>query len=349
MGRCGLVLARNGHPTRSRLLRVLRPLIFRGHLFGSARTKHAPPHTHRLMHGVDEAFELASAGWVREGMDHLSTSLWCLRRALPAQDWKQLCQTELLNHPMRTIAHRCPIALRSFEKPRGYAGDAVILDYIYGIFSGESHAPTAQERPCFDSRFGAPAARAVRFRRELMATLVREARKSKANAKVLSIASGHLREADLVLEPSATGQPWWVAFDQDKLSLDVVKKTYGDRGVSTLSGSVREALSGKIQLGVHDLVYAAGLFDYLPEPAAIALLKQMIASTLSGGTIMIANFARDIPDVGYMESYMAWDLIYRDESDIQRIINTASEYRVRDVNIFFDPDRNIIFAVLKVK
>ena len=38
-----------------------------------------------------------------------------------------------LNHPIRDLLHQDPFTYRAFAKPRGYAGDAVMMDYIYGL------------------------------------------------------------------------------------------------------------------------------------------------------------------------------------------------------------------------
>ena len=41
-----------------------------------------------------------------------------------------------------------------------------------------------------------------------------------------------------------------------------------------MKGSVRQILAGKLALGEFDFVYAAGLFDYLSQPVAKALVKK---------------------------------------------------------------------------
>jgi hypothetical protein len=32
-----------------------------------------------------------------------------------------------------------------------------------------------------------------------------------------------------------------------------------------------------------------------------------------GGRLLVANFLHDLPNVGYMESFMGWPLIYRSD------------------------------------
>lgn len=40
-----------------------------------------------------------------------------------------------LSHFLRGLLHQDPFTYRAFSKPRGYAGDAVMTDYIYGLGS----------------------------------------------------------------------------------------------------------------------------------------------------------------------------------------------------------------------
>ena len=54
-----------------------------------------------------------------------------LRSAASTGEWPGL-REQIQSHPVRALIHEDPMTRRSFEKPRGYAGDAVLLDYIYG-------------------------------------------------------------------------------------------------------------------------------------------------------------------------------------------------------------------------
>jgi hypothetical protein len=105
-----------------------------------------------------------------------------------------------------------------------------------------------------------------------------------------------------------------------------------------MAGSVRQILSGKAQLGQYDLVYAAGLFDYLSGPTAAALTCRMFEMTRPGGLMLIPNFLTGIRDVGYMEAFMDWHLIYRNHSDMLALAGALPRSSVAGCQVFDDGD-----------
>lgn len=138
-----------------------------------------------------------------------------------------------------------------------------------------------------------------------------------------------------------------IAFDQDEESLTLVARDYGAFGVTTIPGSVRNLLSQKQKFSDFDFVYAAGLYDYLTEPVGKRLVEIMFESLRPGGKMLIANFMHDIPDVGYMESFMDWWLIYRDEMQMRALFNSLPKDACGEVQTFTDPLQNIIFATVE--
>ncbi|MGA3239685.1 MAG: class I SAM-dependent methyltransferase [Bryobacteraceae bacterium] len=79
----------------------------------------------------------------------------------------------------------------------------------------------------------------------------------------------------------------------------VIARDYPHLGVQTMPGSVRQILSGKAMSGQYDFVYAAGLFDYLSGPVAIALTRRMFEMTRPGGLMLIPSFPTGAADTGY--------------------------------------------------
>ncbi len=287
---------------------------------------------------------LAKAGDVYEQMRDIVSHLHVLRESSSQQDWTGLLRDEMRSSKWLPIAHLCPFTRRSYEKPRGYAGDAVILDYIYGIEASESPSPTGLAQDVFEFTRNSAACRAVRYRRTLIAQLVDEAALRKKSPSILSVAAGHLREFDLSLAAQRRAFKRWVALDQDNLSIDLVNATYGNAGVSGELGSVRDLLVGKKQYAGFDFVYAAGLFDYLPDDVARRLIVTMEGMLNPGGRLMVANFLPNILDAGYMETFMDWHLIYRDEGDMLGLFETGL-FDNDAIKMHRDPDHNIVFAI----
>src|SRR6185436_19111629 len=63
-------------------------------------------------------------GRLREALRHL-------RAHLPADEWKTVCE-EARQHSLHDLLLESPFTRRAYSKPRGYAGDAVLMDLIYG-------------------------------------------------------------------------------------------------------------------------------------------------------------------------------------------------------------------------
>lgn len=272
------------------------------------------------------------------------TELKRLKTVSSAADWRGRVREDVLNGPWKELAHACPITRRSFEKPRGYAGDAVILDYIYGFQGVESPPPTGISARVYEYTKQSPACRAVRYRRTLIAHLIDEIAGQKAFPNILSIAAGHLREFELSEAAQLGMLGTWIAMDQDPLSVASIERDYGARGVTAQAGSVRDIITGRKTYSGFDFIYAAGLLDYLPDEIAKRLVIAMSKMLAPGGRMMIANFMPDIFDVGYMEIFMDWHLIYRNKQQMQNLFE-GSRFLPNSINIEYDPDRNIVFAI----
>ena len=109
---------------------------------------------------------------------------------------------------------------------------------------------------------------------------------------------------------------------------------------------MRQILSGKLNPGQFDFVYAAGLFDYLNGPVAAAFTLRMFEMTRPGGQMLIPNFLGGVKDRGYMESFMDWHLIYREHADMEALAATLPAEEVAEYRIFDDEDDAITFLLV---
>jgi SAM-dependent methyltransferase len=296
---------------------------------------------------LDHCRERLLSGDVTEGMQELVGSLHKFRSALPLPDWQDhvaACR----RHPIHQDLHLDPLTYRSFLKPRGYAGDAVMLDMIYGIKGDDVPAPTTDlGKAIFNFTAGlGRSPMAVRYRRSLIATYVDELNRPNRAKKprVLSIASGHLREAELTNAVQAAQLQDWIAIDSDEQSIQECSRSYRHSCIQPMKGSVRQILAGKFDLGQFDFIYAAGLFDYLSDSVSQALISKIYDMLTPSGRLLIANFAAGFPDAGYMEAFMDWFLIYRSEADFERIFHVLDGKDARSLRIFTDPLNAIVYA-----
>jgi len=294
---------------------------------------------------LEAAYEDIRRGRIAAGLEDLFDDLG-VRREEDAEAWPAFARM-CLDHPLRRLVHQDPFTYRAFSKPRGYAGDAVMMDYIYGL--GEASAAACGATPLGRAIFAhmstRPSARAVRYRRRLLASLIDDAAARGGDA-VFALAAGHLREVELSRAIEHRQIARFVAMDQDSESLAVVAADYARLGISAVPGSVRHLVSGKAQPGRFDFVYAAGLFDYLGAPVASALTRKLFEFTRPGGTLLIPNFKTGARDTGYMEAFMDWHLIYRNHDDMRSLAAALPSDDVADVQIFDDDDDTITFLLV---
>ncbi len=75
---------------------------------------------------------LAEQGNLPASLDNLRAGLRRARAAAPSPDaWRADVDRHVRPHPILGVSHESPFVHRCFTKPRGYAGDAVMLDFIY--------------------------------------------------------------------------------------------------------------------------------------------------------------------------------------------------------------------------
>ena len=62
-----------------------------------------------------------------------------------------------------------------------------------------------------------------------------------------------------------------------------------------------------------------------------------------GGVLLVANFLPGIRDVGYMETFMGWNLIYRSRVEMMDLTLGISEGDIKEATVHSEEFRNIIF------
>ena len=293
---------------------------------------------------LDDAHSRVLEGDVFDAMEGLRVGLTTVRQSTPVDAWRALCEGQVRRHPVLEAVHQAPFTRRAFTKPRGYPGDAVTLDYIYGL---ERLGPApGVVRDLYAWEFQTPSCRSVRARKALLAEQIDLAGSRTRRPRILSLACGHLREAREATLLLDRGAGAFFAVDQDATSLATVASELSVYGVDAVHGSVRGVLARKVAYTDIDLAYAAGLYDYLAEPLAVQLTARLFAMLRSGGRLLIPNFNPSLRDIGYLEAFMDWWLLYRDEEDMNRLLAAIPEAEIAGARQFRDRHGNI--TVLEV-
>jgi hypothetical protein len=200
---------------------------------------------------------------VTRGMEDLVLGLGETRQKLPNSAWEAFCRTDCVCHPIRFMVHQDPLTERAYFKPRGYPGDAVLMDLFYGdervrAFVDEA---TVLGREIYGRTSNGSAARALRRRKEILATMIDRVSSTTSAAHVLTLGCGHLREAELSSAVRERRVERFVAVDRDPDTLRVVREKFGPLGIETAEGTINELIENAAKLGRFDFVYAAGPYD----------------------------------------------------------------------------------------
>ncbi|WP_375770935.1 class I SAM-dependent methyltransferase [Archangium gephyra] len=299
--------------------------------------------------GLDLAHAQLLGGDISRGMHTLLSALGHARATLVPEDWRRFCIDTCRPHPVHSLVRQEPFTRRGFEKPRHYAGDAVMLDFVYEDLAPERLGTTSIGTGINRFLCAQRSTASLRGRRDYLARYIDRVSGERADARVLSVACGHLRESrrSLAVQQRQVGE--FLALDQDLRSLGVIDSELGHLGITPVAGSVKDILRNQLRFDDMDLVYASGLYDYLPQPIAIRLTAQLFSMLRPGGRLLLANYAdphKDSAFKAYMEACMDWWLIYREENEVAAWTSDIPRGQLRRQELFRDETENLIYLEL---
>lgn len=284
---------------------------------------------------------------VLNGMQNLCEVLFHYRQVTDSISWKSFCRAVLFPHPISKFIFSDPYTRHSFEKPWHYPGDARLLDYIYRLNPldgiGSQEVISYIHEYCVNSL----ASRAVRYRASVISNFIDSVNLRTEDTSILSVACGHMRELTSLKTTAKKPLRNIIAVDhEDRCYPTIIRDNPGLDNFKFYQTNVLDMIrsNGTYPEIGYDFIYSAGLFDYLADKTASRLIGRLFSSLTAGGVLLVTNFAPSIPDVGYMESYMDWHLIYRTTQDLEflwRKLKLPAESRS-----FYDPYENIAYLEL---
>jgi extracellular factor (EF) 3-hydroxypalmitic acid methyl ester biosynthesis protein len=244
---------------------------------------------------------------------------------------------------------RSSIGYRAIRKPEGYAGDFTTIVQLYER-SARGDDPIGELMDAAILRLDA--AWAVYHRRRLLADEIRRthARIAGRPTRVTSLACGpaeELVEACNVLEG---GRPLEVTLmDIDARALDHARQALDIPGaphtVAGLRCNLIHVARGRTRLDLppQDLIYSAGLIDYLEDDVVVGLMDAAHRWLRPGGRLILGNVHPCNPDRAFMDHVAEWPLIHRTETHMDRLYR-RSRFAKPCTRIRFEPQGLNLFA-----
>lgn len=248
--------------------------------------------------------------WVAAGMD---ASLG-LARSTPDQ--------RLFRARLGHYFHQSELLRRCFEKPRGYAGDFLMMEGVCASPPASRTAMGTWLDSWFHEHF--PPFVGVRNRVTMVAALLSQ-EYSRGARRILNVACGATPELAACFRNAPFDEI--VLLDQDEEALSFARaRLQGEHGnrssrIECICSPVQPLMKSPQLLGskAFDTVYSMGLYDYLSTSRARALSANLWSMVRPGGLLVIGNFQGHHWARYVMEAVMDWFLVYRDEDDMTRL------------------------------
>jgi hypothetical protein len=277
--------------------------------------------------------DLASTGCWGEANRVPSRTLWKVAGETLAVGWLQ-------NHAR--------------QKPRGYAGDFEMLEKI--VNRTLSTDPLGRAFDHFFQEQAAP--EAVRSRTRLVADRIVGVVRASTNDRlhICSVGSGPAIDVELAcleLSPDERTRLEVSLLDLDPEALANAERRLGPLLTGDHLRMHRENLfrlprlkQTKSLLNQADFIVCTGLFDYLTDVDAAAMLQCFWSHLVTDGEMMVFNFAPANPSQAYMEWIGNWYLIYRDEAMIADLIREATGSDIAP-EVFREDSQASLYAVCR--
>jgi hypothetical protein len=265
-----------------------------------------------------EKFATPSVGSIGDFMATLESS----RLEADFQSWCDYTRKSPLLRKWRYFLALDPYTRWGLVKPRGYPGDATLMDFAYGhhtiLDEVNDAGPLAQS--IYRCTSGAAQSASARLRIELIANEISRLTTQRP-VTLVSYASGHARELERLSNNEKARLQRFVAIDADLQSLEEARKSAD--GI-LFEGQKRNVIKQAMDdLPKGDLVYSLGLFDYLNDEHAVQVCRKMIEQAKPGATVLLANLAPTAANLAYCEAIMDWWMVTRDEAQLLRIAEQA--------------------------
>jgi SAM-dependent methyltransferase len=254
-----------------------------------------------------------------------------------------------------------PMVRRSYLKPLGYPGDYQTMLYTYAnTFEGE----TAFDQVFHKLYAEHPLAYGIRTRKDFIVDQMKQEHaasiaRDEEDFRVTSLGCGPAREVVEFIRGSGgtwPGKVSWTLIDQEEETLSVAYRdgqrtlveNHARGELSCLNLSFGQLLSDTNILSTapqQDFVYSVGLFDYLREDRAQALVQTLYERLKPGGLLAIGNAIAPNLNFWALEFLVDWTLLYRTRSQMSKL--AARLPSQAEVSVATEPGQAYFFLLVR--
>ena len=293
-------------------------------------------------------------------MDALFERFENIAMGIPA-DLQAIHRSHMRRH-LHPLVLAAPFAHRTFVKPLGYAGDYEMVNMIARnrhegetIYAKVVNSWFLQQPPAQAHRN-----RILYLKKQLINEILRLRRFGRP-ARILSIGCGPALEIqELLHEVSYADDVHFTLLDFNEETIAHVSALFGnfasklDRRSQlqfqrkSIHQILKESVRPKPGLeSQYDLVYCAGLFDYLSDRTCQQLTDIFYSWTMPGGLVIVTNVEPQNPLRYGMEHLLDWNLVYRNAKDMAELRPgkaAPDDFKIfsdiTGVNVFMEVRRN---------
>lgn len=272
-----------------------------------------------------------------------------------ASGHKTFMQKEILHYFMRDSM---PLNKQIYTKPLGYAGDYVVMNYLY-----ENGYPGDDTYSKFIDRYtlSVSPARAHIYRRPYFGGAILDVIEKNIHLdeiKIASIACGPAIELlDVLKEHNIPENVKFFCIDGEKKAIDQIQANLREIeaekrkkfSVDFLNENILQMIRKKVvvnKLKDQSFIYCGGFLDYLSDKVSFMLVKYLFGLLREGGTLVLVNMYKEDPSRVYLEMLGEWYLKHRDEREMMRMAEGLSA--AKEVKIDFDPEtKTNIYLIIR--
>ncbi|MBI3805050.1 MAG: class I SAM-dependent methyltransferase [Nitrospirae bacterium] len=232
-------------------------------------------------------------------------------------------------HPFLLLS---PFVKRAYSKPLGYAGDYEMMDMLYRSHDqGESLFARVINRYCCQVTAARSVVKRVPYMLDRIGRTIDQVSRHKEAVSFTSIGCGPAMEIQELIQRNPMSDPCRVTLvDTEPEALHhcherisrLKEVTQSRTRVSFLNRSIHQLILDPDMtdsLGSQDLIYAMGLFDYLPTHIAKRLLQKLYRLLSDEGELIIGNLNASNDARYFMEYGAEWYVIYRTSQEMMEM------------------------------